>query len=230
MLKRILVGAALVLLPAAVLAQSSAGGGGGGGSSSVSVTNFPATQPVSGTFWQSTQPVSATALPLPSGAATAANQNVTAAGTSASNAQAVQGATNGVPLPSALFQAGSAVALANPVWGTTVATSAATNATPSVSSSAAVAFAVKASAGNLYGFSFTQGTTAGFLALLNAATGPAGGAAISPVECIPVAANGYIARRQDVPDRYTNGFVLVSTSSCTTFTPVTPVLMTAVFL
>jgi hypothetical protein len=32
------------------------------------------TQPVSGTFWQATQPISAAALPLPSGAATAANQ------------------------------------------------------------------------------------------------------------------------------------------------------------
>ena len=32
------------------------------------------TQPVSGTFWQATQPVSAASLPLPSGAATAANQ------------------------------------------------------------------------------------------------------------------------------------------------------------
>jgi len=30
------------------------------GSSSVSVSNFPATQPVSGTFWQATQPVSGT--------------------------------------------------------------------------------------------------------------------------------------------------------------------------
>lgn len=32
------------------------------------------TQPVSGTFWQTTQPVSAASLPLPTGAATAANQ------------------------------------------------------------------------------------------------------------------------------------------------------------
>lgn len=38
-------------------------------SGSVSVGNFPATQPVTGTFWQATQPVSATSLPLPAGAA-----------------------------------------------------------------------------------------------------------------------------------------------------------------
>ena len=46
--------------------------------SSVSVSNFPATQPVSGTVAVSnlpaTQPVSAASLPLPTGASTAANQ------------------------------------------------------------------------------------------------------------------------------------------------------------
>lgn len=40
----------------------------------VSGTFWQATQPVSGTFWQATQPISAAALPLPSGAATSANQ------------------------------------------------------------------------------------------------------------------------------------------------------------
>lgn len=40
----------------------------------VSGTFFQATQPVSGTFFQATQPVSASSLPLPTGAATAANQ------------------------------------------------------------------------------------------------------------------------------------------------------------
>jgi hypothetical protein len=55
--------------------------------------------PVTGTFWQATQPVSAASLPLPTGAATAANQEVTAAGTSATSAQGVQGVTGGVPVP-----------------------------------------------------------------------------------------------------------------------------------
>lgn len=41
---------------------------------SVNVGNFPSTYPVTGVFWQTTQPISAAALPLPSGAATAANQ------------------------------------------------------------------------------------------------------------------------------------------------------------
>jgi hypothetical protein len=39
----------------------------------VSIASMPST-PVTGTFWPATQPVSATALPLPTGAATAANQ------------------------------------------------------------------------------------------------------------------------------------------------------------
>jgi hypothetical protein len=43
-------------------------------SGTVFVSNFPASQAVTGTFWQATQPISATALPLPSGAATAALQ------------------------------------------------------------------------------------------------------------------------------------------------------------
>jgi hypothetical protein len=40
----------------------------------VSGTFWQTTQPVSGTFWQATQPVSASSLPLPTGAATSANQ------------------------------------------------------------------------------------------------------------------------------------------------------------
>jgi len=51
-------------------------------SGTVSVTNFPATQPVSGTVavsnFPATQPISAVSLPLPTGAATAANQQTDA--------------------------------------------------------------------------------------------------------------------------------------------------------
>lgn len=50
-------------------------GGGSGPGTEVEVTNFPASQAVTGTFFQATQPVSAAALPLPSGAATAAKQD-----------------------------------------------------------------------------------------------------------------------------------------------------------
>ena len=51
-------------------------------SGTVSVANFPATQPVSGTVavsnFPATQPISAVSLPLPTGAATAANQQTDA--------------------------------------------------------------------------------------------------------------------------------------------------------
>lgn len=49
-------------------------------STPVTGTFWQATQPVSGTFWQATQPVSAASLPLPSGAATSANQCGSAVG------------------------------------------------------------------------------------------------------------------------------------------------------
>ena len=44
-------------------------------SGSISVSNFPASQAVTGTFFQATQPISAASLPLPSGASTATNQS-----------------------------------------------------------------------------------------------------------------------------------------------------------
>ena len=86
-------------------------------SNTLPVTIENALIPVTGTFWQTTQPVSAASLPLPSGAATAANQEVTAAGTSASSAQGVQGVTNGVPMPTNQTQQ-NGVALGSPTaWG-----------------------------------------------------------------------------------------------------------------
>lgn len=60
-------------------------------SGTISVGNFPATQPVSGTFWQSTQPISVASLPLPTGAATSANQST--ANTSLNNLDGDLGAS-----------------------------------------------------------------------------------------------------------------------------------------
>jgi hypothetical protein len=85
----------------------------------------------------------------------------------------------------------------------------------------------KSTAGNLYGYSFTEGATAGYFAILDASAAPSVGAAITPLECVPVAANAYVRARQTVADRFNNGLVVVSTSSCTTFTAVTPALMEA---
>ena len=53
------------------------------GTANVNVTN--ASIPVTGTFWQTTQPISAASLPLPTGAATSANQP-TAAGAASTSA------------------------------------------------------------------------------------------------------------------------------------------------
>lgn len=86
----------------------------------------------------------------------------------------------------------------------------------------------KASAGNLYGYDLTEGAGAGFFAFLNAASVPAGAASITPVACIAAAAGSSQRFRQTLPDRYTVGIVVVSTSSCTTYTAVTPVMMAAV--
>ena len=58
------------------------------------------TVPVTGTFWQATQPVSAATLPLPTGAATSANQpNFGVAGTPATNVLTVQGSPSGTAQP-----------------------------------------------------------------------------------------------------------------------------------
>lgn len=86
----------------------------------------------------------------------------------------------------------------------------------------------KATAGNLYGFSVTAGATAGYLAIINAAAAPAASAAIAPMECIPVPVNGYVARRQDIPDRYTVGVVALFSSSCQTYTAVSPQVISLV--
>jgi hypothetical protein len=60
-------------------------------------------QPVTGTFFQSVQPISATALPLPTGAATSANQIVPGtAGVSSSQVVSVQGISGGTAQPVSL--------------------------------------------------------------------------------------------------------------------------------
>lgn len=47
------------------------------GANTIGTVNVAGTIPVSGTFWQATQPISAASLPLPTGAATSANQATT---------------------------------------------------------------------------------------------------------------------------------------------------------
>ena len=98
---------------------------------------------------------------------------------------------------------------------------------PPVASTAS-ALVAKSSAGNLYGYHATASGSAAFIAVLNASVAPAAGAAISPLECSAVPATGTYRTRQDIPDRYSNGIVLLFTSSCSTYTAVSPVLLAAV--
>lgn len=181
----------------------------------------------------------------------ASGGSVGAAGANGTQAQAVQGITGGVPqnsfpaqFNSALptFASGSSgylsvdangrlilaptstivLSASTNTIGNVVAASSATAVSPAPVVSTGSSVVGKASAGNLYGFSITAGATAAYLAILNATAAPAAAAAISPVECIPVAVNSYVARRSHFPDRYTTGVVAVVTSSCATFTAVAP--------
>jgi hypothetical protein len=93
---------------------TSFGGSGGGGS--VTVSNFPSTQPVTGTFWQATQPVSLAALPaLAAGSNAIGNVGVTSlpALPNGSNTIGNVGVTGTLPLPT-----GAATAAKQPALGT----------------------------------------------------------------------------------------------------------------
>jgi hypothetical protein len=116
-------------LPTGAGGGGSGGGGGGGSNASVGATGSPAPGSAtyngllvaggnivgaSGSAWGSAPTglnvlgVNADVLSsaLPAGAATAANQEVTTAGTSATSAQAVQGVTGGVPMPTSSANTG----------------------------------------------------------------------------------------------------------------------------
>ena len=132
-------------------------------SGSVSVSNFPATQPVSiaasvpvtGTFFQTTQPVSAATLPLPSGAATAANQTTeiaslaTIAGavgtvsTPAAGIITIQGASSSISVPVSLsstpLPAGAATSALQTTGNSSLSTIAANTANITVSQGSSTA-------------------------------------------------------------------------------------------
>lgn len=102
------------------------------GTWNVAVSNFPATQPVSGTIsvgnFPATQPVSATSLPLPTGAATAANQQpfLPIAGATVALTVGPTATTAPVALPAhaaAVYRIHNAAASASPVaWRLQTAT------------------------------------------------------------------------------------------------------------
>lgn len=159
-------------------------------------------------------PVAAASLPLPAGAAqdstlTARLGTLGQKAMAASAPVAIASDQGAVPVGVApTSQAASALTPINYVGGS--------------------AFVVKPSAGNLYGYDLTQGGTGGYFVFLDLAAAPAAGASITPKMCVPVAANGYVARRQDIPDRYVNGLVIVSSTSCLTYTSVVATVMAAV--
>ena len=63
---------------------------------------------------------------------------------------------------------------------------------------------VKASAGNLYGYNVVSGASAGYLMIFDSVTVPADGA-VTPLLCIPLAANAGITSDRDIPIRFATG-------------------------
>lgn len=80
---------------------------------------------------------------------------------------------------------------------------------------------------SLSGFAATQGSTAGFIAILEQGTVPSSSASISPVLCYSLAANASFTFI--MPSRttwfYGGNWTAVDTSSCSTYTPLTPLLI-----
>ena len=200
---------------------SGGGGGGGGSNASVGATGSPAPGSAtyngvlvaggnivgaSGSAWGSAPTglnvlgVNANVLSsaLPAGAATAANQEVTAAGTSATNAQAVQGVAGGVPMPTngantggsftSIIQAGASLPI-------NLSTATTTQLVAAVSGKAIYVTAWDVIAAGTTNFTFEYGTGTNCVAGTTALTGPYGlvaqfgaakGSGLGPVLVVPV--------------------------------------------
>lgn len=91
--------------------------------------------------------------------------------------------------------------------------------TPSVTSAVGSSLVLKASAGNLYGWRVTTGASAGYVLVFNATSLPANGA-VTPVDCVAVAANSTVgAGPFDIPERYGTGITIgFSTTGCFSLT------------
>ena len=198
------------------------GGGGGGGGSNASVGAIGSPAPGSATYngvlaaggnlvgasgsaWGSAPTglnvlgVNANVLSsaLPAGAATAANQEVTAAGTSATSAQAVQGVTGGVPMPTnsansgggltSIIQAGVSIPI-------NLSTATTTQLVAAVSGKAIYVTAWDLIAAGTTNFTFEYGTGSNCVGGTTALTGPYGlvaqfgaakGSGLGPVLVVP---------------------------------------------
>jgi hypothetical protein len=195
-------------------------GGGGGSNASVGATGSPAPGSAtyngvlvasgnivgaSGSAW-GTAPTGLNVLgvnanvlssALPAGAATAANQEVTAAGTSATSAQAMQGVTGGVPMPTnsantggsftSIIQAGASLPI-------NLSTAATTQLVAAVGGKAIYVTAWDVIAAGTTNFTFEYGTGTNCVAGTTALTGPYGlvaqfgaakGSGLGPVLVVP---------------------------------------------
>ena len=126
------------------------------------------------------------------------------------------------PLPSVFAQLAGGGAQLQP-------TSSATYAIAESVQQASSGYAFKTSAGNLYGWDLDEGGTAGYFCFLDAAAVPAASATITPKFCISAAVNSTTHIRQDIPDRFASGIVIVSTSSVTAYTAVPPAIIGATY-
>jgi hypothetical protein len=196
------------------------GGGGGGSNASVGATGSPAPGSAtyngmlvaggnmvgpSGSSWGSAPTglnvlgVNANVLTsaLPVGAATAVNQEVTAAGASATSAQAVQGVTGGVPIstnsantggsPTSIIQAGASIPI-------NISTAATTQLVAALTGKAIYVTAWDVIAAGTTNFTFEYGTGTNCAAGTTALTGPYGlvaqfgaakGSGLGPVLVVP---------------------------------------------
>jgi hypothetical protein len=204
------------------LPTGAGGGGGGGGGSNASVGAIGSPAPGSATYngvlvaggnivgasgsaWGSAPTglnvlgVNANVLAsaLPAGAATAANQEVTAAGTSATSAQAVQGVTGGVPMPTTSANTGgslTSIIQAGVSLPINLSTAATTQLVAAVSGKAIYVTAWDVIAAGTTNFTFEYGTGTNCAAGTAALTGPyslvaqfgaAKGSGLGPVLVVP---------------------------------------------
>lgn len=141
-----------------------------------------------------------------------------------SGAQQVQGTeapNRGYPVSTLLVDAsGNSLATSTGINVVEVPSAASTAGVTSVQSTVATASTViKASAGNLYGFNVVSGASAGFILVYNATSAPADGT-VTPIKCLPIAANtGIDVNMRGQPTYFSTGIVIAfSTTGCFTQT------------
>lgn len=133
------------------------------------------------------------------------------------------------PLPMSSTVGGAAVSTSNPEPNTAIPTTSATSGIAPIATRDVTALQLKTSAGNFYSASMTNGTTAGFFILYNAAATPAAAAALTAnliLLAVPVAASGFASLGGNpIPARFTAGAQLLFSTSLSTYTvPATPAL------